>query len=132
LGLKIYLLKQVKKCFLNCNIMLFQISWTIPQDQRINCWNVFGKMTPDDDAKDAGEHIKVHGRYHFLSGAGGICICECDDVAHLNSWMLNWSPICNISVVPVVDDAQARASMQDKPWFQKVEASVGASDNSSQ
>ena len=98
--------------------MLFQINWTIPQVQRVECWNVFGKMSPDDDAKDAGEHIKVHGRWHLLSGSGGVCICECDDVAHLNSWMLNWAPICNISVVPVVDDSQARAAMQGKPWFQ--------------
>ena len=97
--------------------MLFQISWTIPQEERVNCWNVFGKMTPEDDAKDAGEFIKVIGRYHLLSGSGGVCICECDDVTKLNSWMLNWAPICNISVVPVVEDKEARAAMQDKPWF---------------
>ena len=98
--------------------MLFQINWTIPQDQRVACWNVFGKMTPADDAKDSGEHIKVLGRWHTLSGSSGTCICECDDAAHLNSWMLNWGPICNLTVVPVVDDALARASMQGKPWFQ--------------
>jgi hypothetical protein len=35
----------------------------------------------------------------------------------LNSWMLNWSPICEISVVPVVDDAVARDSLKGKPFF---------------
>jgi hypothetical protein len=31
--------------------------------------------------------------------------------------MLNWSPICEISVEPVVDDAASRAALQDKPFF---------------
>jgi len=38
--------------------------------------------------------------------------------------MLNWSPICEISVEPVVDDANARASLQGKPFFQAKEAST--------
>ena len=31
--------------------------------------------------------------------------------------MLNWSPICEISVEPVVNDASARAAIQTKPYF---------------
>ena len=97
--------------------MLFLISWSISADNRVNCWNVFGNMTPDDDLKDAGEHIKIVGRWHKMGGAGGVCVCECSDVSALNSWMLNWSPICEISAVPVVDDAMARAAIQTKPYF---------------
>ena len=97
--------------------MLFLIEWTIPTDNRVPCWNNFGNMTPADDLKDAGEHINVVGRWHHLSGAGGVCICNCDDASHLNSWMLNWSPVCDIKVSPVVEDAVARASIQAKPYF---------------
>lgn len=97
--------------------MLFQISWTVDPPNRVACWNAFGNMTADDDLRDAGDSIKVHGRWHVLSGSGGTCICECDDSAALNSWMLNWAPICNITVVPVVDDATARNSMVGKHWF---------------
>ena len=97
--------------------MLFQISWTVDPSNRVPCWNIFGNMTADDDVRDAGENIKVLGRWHALGGGGGTCICECDKVEELNSWMLNWAPICNISVVPVVTGATARASMQGKPWF---------------
>lgn len=99
--------------------MLFLISWTVLPDKRIECWNAFGNMTPEDDLKDAGESIKVHGRWHHLSGDGGVCICECSDSAALNSWMLNWSPVCNISVSPVVTDSVARASLSTKPFFVK-------------
>ena len=31
--------------------------------------------------------------------------------------MLNWSPVCEISVEPMVDDATARAGLQGKPFF---------------
>ena len=97
--------------------MLFLISWSISADNRVNCWNVFGNMTPDDDLKDAGEHINIVGRWHHLSGDGGVCICETDNVSALNSFMLNWSPICDIKVSPMVDDAMARAAIQTKPYF---------------
>ena len=99
--------------------MLFLVSWKISCENSIPCWNVFGKMTPEDDLKDAGEHIKIIGRWHRLSGSSGVCICETDNAAALNSWMLNWSPICEISVEPVVDDAGARASLMNKPFFQQ-------------
>ena len=98
--------------------MLFLISWKISAANRVSCWNVFGNMTPEDDLKDAGPHIKIVGRWHHLSGDGGVCICDTDDSAALNSFMLNWSPICDITVNPVVDDASARASIQTKPYFQ--------------
>ena len=104
--------------------MLFLIEWTIPTDNRVPCWNNFGNMTPADDLKDAGEHISVVGRWHHLSGAGGVCICETDDHSALNSWMLNWSPICEISVEPMVDDATARAALQGKPFFSAKGAST--------
>ena len=87
--------------------MLFQISWSVSSANRVACWNAFGKMTPTDDLKDVGDDIKMHGRWHHLSGSAGTCIAECDDAAKLNSWMLNWSPICD-SVIPVVEDATAR------------------------
>jgi len=90
--------------------MLFQITWTVDPSNRVPCWNIFGNMTADDDV-----------RGHALGGGGGTCICECDKVEELNSWMLNWAPICNINVVPVVTDATARASMQGKPWFKPKE-----------
>jgi len=107
--------------------MLFLISWSISAANRVPCWNVFGNMTPADDLKDAGEHINIVGRWHHLSGDGGVCICETDNVSALNSFMLNWSPICDIKVSPVVDDAMSRASLQDKPYFQaKVAGEEGA------
>ncbi len=98
--------------------MLFQVSWNVESQNRMACWNAFGNMTAVDDLKDAGDDIKVRGRWHHLGGGGGTCICECTSAAALNAWMLNWGGICNITVVPVVNDADARKSLQEKSWFQ--------------
>ena len=110
--------------------MLFLISWKISAANRVACWNVFGNMTPEDDLKDAGPNINIVGRWHHLSGDGGVCVCDTDDSSALNSFMLNWSPICDISVVPVVDDASARASIQTKPYFQAKAAEGGEATKS--
>ena len=100
------------------------ISWSIPSANRVQCWNIFGNMTPVDDIKQMGDHIKMVGRWHYLSGDGGVCICETDNVSALNSFMLNWAPICDIKVSPMVDDAMSRANLHDKPYFQAKGAST--------
>ena len=97
--------------------MLFLVSWSIPQNSRVQCWNVFGNMTPADDLKDTGDDITIVGRWHKMGGCGGVCVCECNNVNSLNSWMLNWAPICEISCVPVVDDADSRLALHGKPFF---------------
>ena len=53
--------------------MLFLIEWSIPNSNRVACWNAFGNMTPADDLKDTGDHINVVGRWHRLGGSGGVC-----------------------------------------------------------
>lgn len=97
--------------------MLFLITWSIPSENRVQCLNAFSNMTPEDDLVDAGPNINVVGRWHRLSGSGGVCIASVENVESLNSWMLNWSPLCNINVEPVVEDASARASVREKPYF---------------
>mgnify|MGYP003657669205 FL=1 len=92
--------------------MLYLISWSINHSARIDCWNSIG--TEWGDIKEVGDKIRIIGRWHRLSGAGGVCICESDDHSVLNSWILNWSPVCNITVEPMVEDADARAALQEK------------------
>ena len=97
--------------------MLFKISWSVNAPNRVDCWNIFGNMTAADDLKDCGENIKIVGRWHKLSGSGGTCIADCTDINALNSWMLNWAPICEISVEPVVCDEDARRALRTKHYF---------------
>ena len=50
--------------------MLYQISWSMYPDKKVECNKLFAVMTPDDDAKDAGDKIKIVGHVsvnHLIS-----------------------------------------------------------------
>ena len=94
--------------------MLFQISWKMYSDKKLDCFKAFSQMTPDDDVKDAGPNIKIVGRWHSVGGGRGVCICETDNVEDLTSWMVNWAGMCDIDVIPVVEDATVRAVISQK------------------
>jgi len=98
--------------------MLFLVEWSIPSQKRVECWNNFGNMTPAEDLRDCGDSIQVIGRWHRLSGDSGVCICSTGDVQALNSWMLNWSPVCDLLITPVVEDSVVRESLHGKPYYQ--------------
>ena len=88
--------------------MLFQISWKMYPDKKMECYKAFSHMSPEDDAKDAGELIKIVGRWHSVGGGSGVCICESDSVDAVTSWMVNWAGMCEIDVEPVVEDSTVR------------------------
>lgn len=94
--------------------MLFQISWKMYPDKKMDCNKVFSKMSPEDDVKDAGELIKIVGRWHAVGGGRGICICETDSIESLTGWMVNWGGMCEIDVEPVVDDSTVRSVLSSK------------------
>ena len=94
--------------------MLYQISWKMYADKKMDYFKAFSKMTPEDDVKDAGDLVKIVGRWHTLGGGSGVCICETDSVESLTSWMLNWAGMCDIDVIPVIEDATVRKVVSEK------------------
>ena len=102
--------------------MLFYVTWDIPAESRIAVYNIFGNMGPKDDEKDAGPKVRIIGRWHELNGANGHCICETSDASALYTWILNWAPVCDLKLMPVVDDAIARKCIQSKDYFVPKEA----------
>ena len=83
-------------------------------DKKMDCFKAFSKMTPEDDVKDAGDLVKIVGRWHTLGGGSGVCICESDSVDAITSWMVNWAGMCDIDVIPVVEDATVRSVVSQK------------------
>ena len=90
--------------------MLFIINWKIKPENRVSCLNAFGNMTPEDDLKDADPNIKIVGRWHYLTGDEGVCICDTNDSSALHTFMHNWTLICDIKVSPVMEDVGENAS----------------------
>tara|TARA_Y100000813_G_C24041654_1_gene294871 strand:+ start:150 stop:398 length:249 start_codon:yes stop_codon:yes gene_type:complete len=80
----------------------------------MECYKAFSQMTPEDDLKDAGETIKIVGRWHAVGGGRGVCICETDSVESLTGWMVNWAGMCEIDVEPVIEDAPLRSVVSQK------------------
>tara|TARA_B100001027_G_scaffold215481_1_gene189525 strand:- start:2112 stop:2417 length:306 start_codon:yes stop_codon:yes gene_type:complete len=94
--------------------MLYQISWSIYPEHKVACNKIFARMNEEDDKKDAGDKIRMVGRWHVLGGGKGVCICETDDDKALASWMQNWQGMCEITVVPVIEDEDARSIIRSK------------------
>ena len=94
--------------------MLYQITWNMFPDKKMECYKVFSQMTPEDDVKDAGDDIKILGRWHAVGGGSGVCICETDNMEALTGWMVNWAGMADLKVVPVVEDATVRKVVSEK------------------
>jgi hypothetical protein len=89
--------------------MKFLCTWKIHEDKRMDALGVFSQMTADDDKAEMGEDLTMIGRWHNLANFTGAAIIESDNAAAVGAWALNWAPICNIDIVPVLDDAETRA-----------------------
>lgn len=87
---------------------LFLLKYVISEKSRSDCMTLFGGMTPEDDAKDTGENIKLLGRWATVGLSSGYCICEALNAKELHKWLLNWSTMATIDCIPVVDDNEAR------------------------
>ena len=95
--------------------MLFQVTWKMFNTKKMECYRLFSQMSPEDDKVDAGEDINIVGRWHTVGGGEGVCICETTNMTALTAWMSNWAGMCDIRVVPVVDDATVRYVVRTNP-----------------
>ena len=89
--------------------MKFMVKFRVHPDKREAVFKAFSQMTVQDDKKDMGDKIKMIGRWHDLSDASGIAICESDDPVAMASWALNWNSALDIETRMVLDDDEARA-----------------------
>jgi hypothetical protein len=106
--------------------MLFYINASLPAENRVTAYNAFSNMTPKEDAADSGPHVEVIGRWHALNMAEVHLICETENVEAMYNWMLNWTPLVNMKLVPVVNDTIARKCIQSKNYFKAGESATTA------
>merc|ERR1712070_169246 len=65
-------------------------------------------MSVEDDKRDMGDKITLHGRWSTLGEARGFCIADAPDNKTLMTWLNNWVNMCSIKVIPVLCDNKAR------------------------
>ncbi len=85
------------------------LTWRLHQEKRLDALKGFSAMTAEDDKADMGENIRLIGRWHDVAGGTGVAIYESDDAVAMANWALNWNPILDATVIPVLDDEETRA-----------------------
>jgi hypothetical protein len=89
--------------------MKFMLSWRLHQEKRQAALKGFSAMTAADDTADMGDKIRLIGRWHDVAGGTGVAIFESDDAVAISNWALNWTPVLDAIVTPVLDDEETRA-----------------------
>ena len=74
---------------------------------RDTCMTLFGGMTESDDLRELGD-VKLLGRWGCVGQAKGYCLAQAQNVASVQKWLINWVPMADIKVTPVLDDNEHR------------------------
>lgn len=91
--------------------MKFMVSWSVDQDKWIPILEKFGSMTPEQQA-DAGEGVRIIGRWHEMTSRTGVAILEASDAAAVHRYLCQWNPHMDIDVSPVLDDEECTATIK--------------------
>lgn len=94
--------------------MLFLSTWRCQTGKIGDTYKAFMDMAPGDAVADGGPKIKLLGRWHDMATGSGVAVWESDDPQAMALYSLNWNDALDIDVVPVVDDATARAISKAK------------------
>jgi len=82
--------------------MLFIVSWSISPERRNGAIERFlktGAVPP------AG--VTMLGRWHAIGRMTGFAIAEANEFAPLQQWVLEWSDLLTMEVLPALTDEQA-------------------------
>ena len=86
---------------------LFVMNWKIYAGNKDDVFTLYASMTPESDAKDAG-NCKILGRWSDAGTGSGFCIFTAPTGADVQAWVANWAPMADINVTPILDDDMAR------------------------
>ena len=88
--------------------MKFRGNWSVPHDNWLPVLKKFTSMSPQEQT-NAGDGVKIIGRWHDLGARTGVIILESDDLAAVQRYIGLWSPYMEINLAPVLDDEEATA-----------------------
>ena len=86
--------------------MKFMVNWMIDQDKWMPILEKWSRMTPAERA-DAGEGVKIIGRWHDMANRSGVLIVEASDAAAIMHYVGQWNPHMDMEVSPVLDDEES-------------------------
>ena len=90
--------------------MKFMMQWKLHPDKVSQVIENFAKTPLDDLKAQAGEKIKLIGRWHDIAGVRGVVVFETDDLEAIHLFALKWNSVLDLDLVPVADDDEAHAT----------------------
>ena len=94
--------------------MLFYLTWALDEGTKASTYAAFAKMTPADHAADMGPKVSLVARLHDVGTGEGMAVFESDSAEAIMAWVYKWSPAAQLSITPVVTDAQSRRIINGK------------------
>ena len=88
--------------------MKFLCNWSIPHDNWLPVLKKFTSMSPQEQT-NAGDGVKIIGRWHDVAARTGVVIFESNDPAAVQRYLGLWNPYMEIDLRPVLDDAESTA-----------------------
>ena len=88
--------------------MKFLGTYSIQQDKWLPLLKRWSSMSPQERA-NAGEGVKIVGRWHDMASRTGVIIVESNDLAAVQRYIGQWNPYLDTNLTPVVDDEELAA-----------------------
>jgi hypothetical protein len=94
--------------------MKFMTTWAALPGAAHECIELFlaGQAAPQ-------EGVTLLGRWHNVDFSGGYTLVETDDAVALHRGSARWADLLELSIVPVIEDAEAGANLAE--IFKEVE-----------
>ena len=86
--------------------MKYRINYSIPQETWLPICKKWSAMSPEERA-DAGEGVKIIGRWIDMASRTGVLIVESNDLAAVTRYLGKWNPYMTLDLTPVVDDEES-------------------------
>jgi len=86
----------------------FRVTWNIHEDKWLPILKKWIAMSPQERA-NAGDGVKIIGRWLDMAGRTGVLILESNDLAAVQRYIGHWNPYMDIELTPVVDDEESAA-----------------------
>ena len=91
--------------------MKFRANWSVPQGNWLPVLKKFTSMSSQEQT-NAGDGVKIIGRWHDAAARTGVVIFESNDVAAVQRYIGHWNPYMEVDLTPVLDDEEATAVYQ--------------------
>jgi hypothetical protein len=90
------------------SVMRAGANYSISQANWLPLMRRWSGMSPQERA-DAGEGVKIIGRWHDMAARTGVVILESSDLAALQRFVGRWNPYLDVDLAPVLDDEESAA-----------------------